>query len=788
MLLLILPMIAAVFFLMRFRISGGGKKLKLEGRDARFGKHDWILFFSRVLIFSFLLIAVAYPFVEDNIVIQGDPHLVMLIDNSSSMSLFNLAGIDELRTKLGELIPVEASYIASGDVSALGDGVLRNVHEGESLLLVSDGNNNYGADLGDAALYAASLNATVNAIKLKENVFDASVSILGPEKTLSGVDNTLVVHIDRTFPKEVQLAVFVDGTKVIDKINSDEYVTFTSRFENGYHEVSAHIIGDDEFVNNNWFYKTVKVVDKPKVLFVSEKESPLSVVFAPLYQMDGVSSLNDMDIESYGAVVLNDIRASHIMSSDLDKLGTFVADGNGLAVFGGQNSYDGGDYKGSRLEQMLPVAVAKAGKKAGRANIVVVIDISGSTGHVFEGDKAVDVEKAMAVSILDELGSLHRVGVAAFNTESYNVADVSVLRDNKAELVDKISRLKEGGGTQMHSGILLGAEMLKNFAGDKNLIVISDGKTQEFEKAISAVREVNSQGVRVYTVGVGGDTNEEYMNAIASYGGGAYFRASGKSKLKLLFGEVQESGDRKMWPLAVLDENHFITSNLKLSGVIYGYNQAVPKSSAQLLVSTDVGDPIVTVWRYGLGRVVSLTTDDGSVYAPDLVNKDNSRLLTRSVNYAVGDPERKLDSFVDIADVREGESVDVYVKSPEQPVKDGVGFLKLDKNIYKAVVKPDHVGFNQFYGAKYAVSYKKEFEDIGMNPQLEKIVESTGGKMFDAGDVDKIVEHVRVRSRRVKLEKINLAWIFIVLAIVVYLLEIGYRKVFRGMSENFFSF
>ena len=65
------------------------------------------------------------------------------------------------------------------------------------------------------------------------------------------------------------------------------------------------------------------------------------------------------------------------------------------------------------------------------------------------------------------------------------------------------------------------------------------------------------------------------------------------------------------------------------------------------MITTDIGDPVLTVGRYGLGRVAALTTDYVT-YGFELLNKDNSLLFTRTINWIIGDPERNNDNFIAI--------------------------------------------------------------------------------------------------------------------------------------------
>ena len=119
---------------------------------------------TRILIFTLLLIALAAPFKEVTKEIQGTPRIKLLIDNSTSMTLFSQTLPEKLKTQLEDQIPVEVAYLGKEESSPLGDGILSAVRKDDNILLLTDGHANEGTILGDAALYAASINVTLNAI------------------------------------------------------------------------------------------------------------------------------------------------------------------------------------------------------------------------------------------------------------------------------------------------------------------------------------------------------------------------------------------------------------------------------------------------------------------------------------------------------------------------------------------------------------------------------------------------------------------------------------------------
>jgi len=732
-----------------------------------------VVFILRLLMLIFLLLALASPFIHRLDIIKGTPRVKLLVDESNSFNIFDKNKVNDLVGQLEQKIPVENKVMVSGEVSNIGDGILDEMSDGDNLLLVTDGNNNKGIKLSEVGISAIARNITINALDLPIIDFDASVEIVGPDKTVGGVENEYLVVMTKSKDGLVRLNIEVDG-KIIFNDWTDNSFSFKAKFNDGYHTLKAFIEQDDFFKENNVFYKVVKVVEKPKVLIYSQKDTALDLVLSGMNQVDVVNDLNENLLKEYYALIINDIPYSDL-SDKIDFITNYVSEGNGLVVVGGQDSYDKGDYENSLLENILPVYIAESQKTKGEAlSVVLLIDISGSTGDIFGSDKKVDVEKSIALSVLRDLSLVHKVGVIAFNNQPYLVSNLSFLYEQEG-LDGKISNLIDGGSTYIDVGLVSAVDMLKDAPGSKNIILISDGNTRDIDKAIDATKYASSMGIKVFTVGIGGDTNSELMQEIAEVGIGSYFKPSEEQKIKLIFGESEISGERGAIPLTIYEEDHFITQGVELSAILYGYNVVSPKLTSKLLVVSDMGDPIVTAGRFGLGRIVAVSTDDGGLYAPDLLNKENSNLWTRIVNWGIGDPERKNDYFVDFAEFRVNQSAEVLLKTNKEPEL-GFNFVKIDKDLYKATLVENSVGIKNLAGALYAVNYPIEYSLIGINDELRNLVIDTGGEWFKVEDVNSILEYIKAKSYRKIYVNDSLSWVFVLVVIFLYILEIGYLK------------
>jgi uncharacterized membrane protein len=773
--LLIIPAIPLLVWMLR--------RTFIEVRDdaesrASKKKTRKIMMFTRIMIIFLLLVALSSPFIETEKIIEGDPFIQVLIDNSTSMSVFQDVS-EPLVAGLKNRMNTESKVVGQETISNIGDSVLQNLESHGSILLVSDGNVNSGADLGDVALYASKVNATINAIKLNAVKDDVSVAMIGPAKVLEGSDASFSVLLNRVGNiQSVPLVVQIDGETIHNQLTSDPVVSFTRRLSPGVHKITARIESNDYFPNNNAFYMTIKVVPRPRILMLSEGGSPLKTLLDQLFVVDVAASL-PASMANYYAVVVND-RTAQEMKSETDVLNDFVADGNGMVVFGGEHSYDKGGYRNSLFETMLPVVVGAPEKDKGDLVIAIVIDISGSAGAPFgRWASTADFEKAAAIGIMNGVKLDTRVAVLAFNHQAYLISEPTPVFQ-KQGVDDLISRIQFGGGTQIAAGILKAVSVIGDYSGSKNIVLLSDGKTQGTAAAYEAARYAANAGIKIYTVGVGPTTDEQTMIDIADLTNGVYFRADEESKLNILFGDTDEQEAQSgQMQLVIWNKNHFITAGLEPNSTLYGYNQVSPKGAGRLLAVTSTGEPILTVWRLGLGRVAAVSTDDGSKWAGSLLGSQGSKLIARTMNWAIGDPERKSASFIEVKDTRLGEPAEITVKSEVPPVAEGVTFFKIDEDIYTGSLIPTSVGFQEVAGTSFAVNYEREYEEIGINPELARIVASTGGRMFDPTEYAQIADFAKTKAKRVINSREYLRWPFIVIAIIIYLVEIFIRRVVR---------
>ncbi|MEA3325270.1 MAG: vWA domain-containing protein, partial [Euryarchaeota archaeon] len=536
-------------------------------------------------------------------------------------------------------------------------------------------------------------------------------------------------------------------------------------------------------------------VPKPKILLSTVQNSPLSQTLAELYDTTTVSSVASADPENYLAVVLDNAHVNDISKEDVGMFRTYLQNGGGLVVVGGARAYDLGGYYNSPkgFETLLPVRSKESEGEGKNVGVVIIIDISGSVGTAYGAGTALSMEKALAVNILRGISINDHIGVIAFNNYAYTVSPLT-RGLYKSTIEDKITRLQHDGETYMDTAQSAASTMLDGYVGAKSVIIISDGELTGGEDAsLNLAKAMADSGITTYAVGVGDTTNEDFMKSLASEGRGIYYNPAESERLNIIFGDKPEEPDDTTegdFSISVLNPNHFITENLALAGSINGYNKVTPKTGAQALVTTGTGKPVVTAWRLGMGHVVSLSTDDGAGWSGALYSGDNAELISRMVNWAVGDPRRNDEIVITGDDVYLGDPAVIGVRSDTVPSINLAGkqleLSQIDKDRYHTSIKTESPGFLDISGYSIAVNYPAEFLDVGFSEDLKGTVDMFGGAVYEEDEIDPLLDNLREQSTRTVQEPEDMRLPFLLAAMIIFVLEVAIRRLreIRRMREK----
>lgn len=186
-------------------------------------------------------------------------------------------------------------------------------------------------------------------------------------------------------------------------------------------------------------------------------------------------------------------------------------------------------------------------RRAPTLGLLIVLDASGS----MKGAK-LRLAKEAAIAAAEVLHEDDRIGVIAFNDRPLEVLAMTRAGD-RADVVDRISRITAAGGTDFVPALDLARDVLESEnLSVKHVVLVSDGESKpgRFRPRVEALRAI---GATVTTVGIGYEADANTLTDIAVAGGSKYLRADNEREIpQLLVVEaervVASSGARRREP------------------------------------------------------------------------------------------------------------------------------------------------------------------------------------------------------------------------------------------------
>lgn len=798
MLLLIIPVLVAGFYLLR------KTKTKLV---------EW-----RILVALLLVLALAAPYTTvTRTISEEDPSLVLVQDQTASMGIFPEETGTDLYKALTADTPTTLVQL-TGEKTSLGDAVTQYSGLGNQIVLVTDGNSNSGKDLSDALKFAKDADTPVYFVQPELKTNDLSVEMLGDKTVVVNNQNEFEIVVRQASEQSASyfLEIFVDGklsqSRQFTQEGRNNTIPMNQAFTTlGAHNMSVKITPSGEDLNavNNEFFKSVYVIPKPKLTLVTgETGSPLARVLSNLYEVSVVNGYPGAgNITDSKVLVLDNQFIDTFSEAEIKEIKNYVSNGGGLIVVGGDRAYNYGNYLNSSLEEILPVLSKPSEFKGGR-NLVLVLDVSPSTAaHGTQGDILSNAIKILENKNLKD----GNVGVIAFGNAAYDVSNGFVfmgLPQNLAILEEKIRTLTPTNQTEtsLDQGLDITKQMLEGKDGELDAIIISDGGIEDsYDQSLQTAQTLKDMGVKLYFIHIRSSapsqidkTRNFYAEKLMQELGleNSYFHINMSERANIGFGDSvttpegeNKSEDLGTYPLLEYSPDNFITKGVNLTDAsITGYNQVTPKAGAERLVITVTGQPVLTTWRFGLGRVAAFSTDNGGSeatrWASALYNGSNSKLISGMTNWAIGNPQAEEGAVVD--------APDTWLDTPSALTlimyDEGVPQLKLDgaqldlaltgRNTYEASVNPDKIGIHDISGYPLAVNYPLEYLEVGLNKDIESLILATGGKIYTEKEARALLlKDARQNSERESNDPVSLKVYVLLAALVLYLGEILVRRI-----------
>ena len=508
-------------------------------------------------------------------------------------------------------------------------GVSRNI------LLIGDGHETRGS------LLAAARQAAVSGIKLHAlpvsgpRKSDARIIALTPNRTrlFEGASLSLTTVFESTIEGSATLKLYENGIEVEKqpvtlKPGSTQEVVFTrtpsTRNTFQYRAVLEGLEGDT-LPGNDSALAIVDVRGRLRLLYIESDASEARYLMQAMekegieldLRQPGNLAFTFEQLSGYDGVILSDVPAHQLGEPLMNALRDYVDKlGGGLVMLGGPGSFGVGGYHRTPIEEVLPVRLkAPDEEEKQSAAVAIVMDRSGSMA----GEK-LEMAKSAAIATAEVLGHNDSLGVWAFDSEAHVVAPMTRLTSTNA-VSGQIAAVASGGGTNLQPAFEMAREaLLRTKAKVKHMIILTDGQTagSGYEQLASQCR---GEGMTISTVAIGDGSHVALLQAVASSGGGQSYTTLDVSGIMRIFTQ-----DTLMHTGRMIREEPF-TPELKekqpiLAGFeswdsppLLGYVKTTRRTSAQVPLVTETGDPLLAHWRFGLGKATAFTSDAKSRWA-----------------------------------------------------------------------------------------------------------------------------------------------------------------------------
>ncbi len=326
-------------------------------------------------------------------------------------------------------------------------------------------------------------------------------------------------------------------------------------------------------------------------------------------------------LSSTTAVVLNDVALSELGGS-ADEIRDYVRGGGGLLMVGGPRSFGLGGYRGSPIEEALPVRMKERRRDEPRNSVALVIDKSGSMRE----EQRILFAREAANQLVEKLKDRDRIAVIGFDREAFVVVPMSEAGEIRDDFPRRIERLRPEGGTRLYPALEEARrQLLSEESKRRHIIVLSDGLSEDAEDSGGRRRYYDlalalaDQGVTISTIALGHDADGDFLERLASFGRGAFHETSDSSSLpEIVLGEFEEHAKEK-----TVSEQEYRPRPSRESPVVgplaasdphwpdvLGLVETELKPGARLDVGVAESElPLIASWEYGRGRAAAVTTD-----------------------------------------------------------------------------------------------------------------------------------------------------------------------------------
>ena len=704
-----------------------------------------------------------------------------------------------------------------------GEGVIKKI------LLITDGKsttNDGSTKLINAieALYKDKV--SIDAIYLDNNLGEGATEIQISEvdftkSTYLGRETTADMLLQSSYETQVIAELYVNGG---DEPISQRAVTVTKGYNivnfplvtdtEGFFDYTIKIRSDgDESPLNNEYTFTQEVSSSVKVLLISSlagDEARVREIYGDSAEITAYINNPNIPVTVeelcyYDEIVLSsvDIRGLKNVTAFLDSLQKVVFNyGKTLLTAGDLSLQNKTNDDLVTLENMLPITYGKNDNEP--KLYTIIIDSSRS----MQMASRLIMTKEAAIKLLDLISPTDEIAIISFSGDVV-VKQTPTPATNKAAIIEMIKNIEPSQGTFIGKSLSVAYDLMKDLPyKNKQVMLISDGMSYSLETddPVDVAGKMLKSGIRVSTINPRSAEGASVLKAIALNGGGKCYEIEDEEKIDefvtdQIADDITNTVINAFSAVKIEKPNHATVAGIPTVPGVFGYVYSSGKPTSTTVLSVkypdkDIYSPLFSTWSYGAGKVSCLTTAlSGSWSNSWTSDADANTFLDKMTSYMT--PTERIDTpyTLDIkydgitasttlipAVLNPNATVTVTITRPDGTTE--TKKLTFDSSKYFGQLETNEVGKYTLeieYNTGKESFTRTSIINIPYSPEYDRFALFDPSSLYsairDRGTVtEEAVPSIEVDKNRLETYTISFALPFMIVAIVLYIVDIIVRK------------
>jgi uncharacterized membrane protein len=401
--------------------------------------------------------------------------------------------------------------------------------------------------------------------------------------------------------------------------------------------------------------------------------------------------------EAFDLIVFSEAPAADFSDDQMKTLEKWVRDfGGGFIMLGGEESFGAGGYFRTSISKVLPVRIEREEREETPVvALLVILDRSGSMSAPAGGQTKMALANEGAALALDVLQPKDLFGLFAVDTRVQEVVPLGRISDKQGATKRIAGITAGGGGIYIYTSLAEALPRLRDAeAKIKHVILFSDAADAEEKTSgepgtskagtgnssfdLAAAMLASRITLSVVALGTEQDKDTAFLRQLAAQGGGRFYLTADAATLPRLFAiETMRAAESSLREDAFLPQSAGSADALRgiswqEAPLLLGFNTSTLKPGAELLLSTERGNPLLAHWRYGLGRVAAFTSDAKSRWASEWLGWSGYGKFWAQVARMLVRPPDRNDLTVNVREEGDDLIVETEAVTPEGTFRNGL--------------------------------------------------------------------------------------------------------------------